>query len=98
MSLLKARLVWLLQTQVIERSGLQRRTRGGGIPTMQETRGSATHAALTGAHAAACQQACLAPRMAGGDRTSGDIFAAAKQHVRRSELFEFRTQSETTFN
>ena len=98
MSLLKAGLVWLMQTQVIECGGLQRRARGGGVPAVEKTHGSAAHAALTGAHAAARQQARLAPRMAGGDRASGDVFAAAQQHVRRGEQLEFRTQSETTFN
>ena len=98
MSLLKAGLVWLMQTQVSKRGGLQRRARGGGVPAVQETRRSTAHAALTGAHAATRQQACFAPRMTGGDRAGGDVFAATQQHVRRSELFEFRTQSETTFN
>lgn len=98
MSLLKARLVCLMQTQVSERSGLQRWARGGGIPTMQETCGSAAYTTLTGAHATACQQSCFAPGMTGGDRTGGDVFATAQQHVWRGELLEFGTQSETMFN
>ena len=98
MSLLKAGLVRLVQTQVSKGSWLQGWARGGGVPSMQETCGGAAHAALAGAHAAARQQPRFTPRMAGGDRTGRDIFAAAQQHIRRRELFEFGPQGEAAFD